>query len=111
MKITKRLLGGIALGMACMGCNNAGKVKEEPTYVKGSYGYDKAFLKAHTGHIVELMSADSSARLLLSTDYQGRVMTSSAASDTGASFGWLNYDLIAAKEKKKQFNPVGGEER
>jgi hypothetical protein len=38
-------------------------------------------------------------------------MTSTAAGDTGASFGWLNYDLIAAKEKKKQFNPVGGEER
>jgi hypothetical protein len=85
--------------------------KEQPAYTKGSYGYDKAFLKAHTGHTVELVSADSSARLLLSADYQGRVMTSSAAGDTGASFGWLNYDLIAAKEKKKQFNPVGGEER
>ncbi len=38
-------------------------------------------------------------------------MTSTATGDSGTSFGWLNYDLIAAKEKRKQFNPVGGEER
>jgi len=79
--------------------------------VKGTYAYDKAFLQAHTAHTIELLSPDSSSKLLLSPDYQGRVMTSTATGDTGASFGWMNYNLIAAKEKKKQFNPVGGEER
>jgi len=38
-------------------------------------------------------------------------MTSTATGDSGTSFGWLNYDLISAAAKRKQFNPVGGEER
>src|ERR1700733_10638287 len=50
-------------------------------------------------------------KVLLSAQYQGRVMTSTASGDSGTSFGWINYDLIAAKEKRKHFNPVGGEER
>jgi hypothetical protein len=78
---------------------------------KGSYGYDAAFLKKHTGESLELSSADGMSKVLLCAQYQGRVMTSTASGDTGTSFGWLNYDLIAAKEKRKQFNPVGGEER
>ena len=78
---------------------------------KGTYAYDVDFLKKHTTKVIELTSEDSSAKVLLSADYQGRVMTSTALGDTGISFGWLNYALIAAPEKKKQFNPVGGEER
>jgi hypothetical protein len=80
-------------------------------FLKSSYGYDAAFLKQHTQGVSELSSADGSSKVLLSADYQGRVMTSTATGDTGRSFGWLNYDLISAKEKRKQFNPVGGEER
>ena len=80
------------------------------THDKGSYGYDAQFLKQHTRNVLELATADG-AKVLLSADYQGRVMTSSASGDSGLSFGWLNYDLIAARQKKKQFNPVGGEER
>ena len=80
------------------------------THDKGSYGYDAQFLKQHTRNVLELANADG-AKVLLSADYQGRVMTSSASGDSGLSFGWLNYDLIAARQKKKQFNPVGGEER
>ncbi len=81
------------------------------TKSKGTYAYDADFLKKHTGKVLELSSEDGSAKVLLSADYQGRVMTSTATGDTGTSFGWLNYDLISAPEKKKQFNPVGGEER
>ncbi len=79
--------------------------------VKGSYAYDAAFLKQHTTRVLELSSADNASKVLLSADYQGRVITSTATGDSGISFGWLNYDLIASHEKKKQFNPVGGEER
>lgn len=78
---------------------------------KGSYAYDAAFLKQHTGETLQLISPDGMGKILLSAQYQGRVMTSTASGDSGTSFGWLNYDLIAAKEKRKQFNPVGGEER
>jgi hypothetical protein len=78
---------------------------------KGTYAYDADFLKKHTDKVLELSSADESGKILLSGDYQGRVMTSTATGDSGLSFGWLNYDLISSGEWKKQFNPVGGEER
>lgn len=58
-----------------------------------------------------MVSSDSTSKILLSADYQGRVMTSTADGDSGISFGWLNYALIGSGEKKKNFNPVGGEER
>lgn len=80
-------------------------------FLKSSYGYDAAFLKNRTAGVLELTSADGASKVLLSADYQGRVMTSTATGDSGRSFGWLNYDLLAATEKRKQFNPVGGEER
>lgn len=78
---------------------------------KGTFGYDRDFLEKHNDSLVELHTADGRSRMLVSPAYQGRVMTSSAAGDTGLSFGWINYDLIASGEKKSQFNPVGGEER
>ena len=79
------------------------------TFEKGSYGYDAIFIKNHAKNIVELQNGD--AKVLLCADYQGRVFTSTADGDNGASFGWINYNLLSSGEKKKQFNPVGGEER
>ena len=90
-------------------CNDASTDEEQSKdFEKGSYGYDAAFLGRHDS-IIELSNGES--RVLLSAKYQGRVMTSSAAADSGLSFGWLNYKLIESGETKKQFNPVGGEER
>ena len=107
----KRNLGLIAPVLLLLtACSNAPKNETQMTHDKGSYGYDAQFLKQHTRNVLELANADG-AKVLLSADYQGRVMTSSASGDSGLSFGWLNYDLIAARQKKKQFNPVGGEER
>lgn len=98
-----------------MACNNASDkqapVADSITAKKGTYAYDADFLKKHAKGIVELTSSDGNAKVLLSAGYQGRVMTSTATGDSGASYGWLKYDLIAAAEKAKQFNPVGGEER
>lgn len=78
------------------------------TFEKGTYGYDLNFLKKHKKPI-ELQNGD--ARILISPEYQGRVMTSSANGESGLSFGWINHDLIASGEIKKQINAVGGEER
>jgi hypothetical protein len=75
---------------------------------KGTYGYDIEFLKKHTKPL-ELHNGD--ARLILSPEYQGRVMTSTAQGTNGLSFGWINHDLIASGEVLQQINPVGGEER
>ncbi|MEA4983451.1 MAG: DUF6786 family protein [Paludibacter sp.] len=77
----------------------------------GTYGYDADFLKKNNIEYLELKSKDGSARVLVVPKYQGRVMTTSANGNEGASFGWINYKLIELGEINPQFNPVGGEER
>lgn len=85
--------------------------KPNEVLVEGTYRYDAEFLRANTKHVIELRDDAGLAKVLLSADYQGRVMTSTASGDEGSSYGWMNYSLIASGEKKAQFNPVGGEER
>jgi hypothetical protein len=106
----------IALGLvvcAATACNQPASTDTTATadtaFAKGSYGYDAAFLKKNNSKVLEL--SNGTAKVLLSADYEGRVMTSSANSDSGNSFGWLNYDLISSGKKKDHFNAYGGEER
>jgi hypothetical protein len=82
-----------------------------PAFPKGSYGYDRRFLQHQWPGTKELHGPGGNARLLVSPEYQGRVMTSTTAGDSGISLGWVNYDLISSQVHKSQFNPVGGEER
>ncbi|MBS1610349.1 MAG: hypothetical protein JSS70_16665 [Bacteroidetes bacterium] len=117
MKFFISRLYWLAFSVVYMSCNNASQQNEstsermKPDVSKGTYAYDAEFLKKHTPGVIELKSSDGNSKVLLSAAYQGRVMTSTATGDSGSSYGWLNYDLISAREKKKQFNPVGGEER
>lgn len=109
MKKTPIILTAIFVLASITGClNNSTKKKKMDTYTKGTYGYDKKFLKENL-KIVELKKGD--AALILVPDYQGRIMTSTCSGDKGFSFGWINYDLIKSKEIKEHFNPFGGEER
>ena len=78
---------------------------------KGTYGYDVAFLAKNNIETVELEDENSGAKVLVAPGWQGRVMTSSAEGNEGASFGWINYGFIEKGEVSGQFNPVGGEER
>jgi hypothetical protein len=80
----------------------------ESTYVKGQYGYDLQFLQKHLKP-VELKSGN--ACVLISPEYQGRVMTSSASGLSGFSYGWINHNLIESGKKQPHINPYGGEER
>ncbi len=92
-------------------CNSNSKRKSSEnmeTAEKGTYGYDLSVLRKH-GKPVELVNGNS--RVLLSAEYQGRVMTSTADGMNGKSYGWINYELIESGRVLKQFNPVGGEER
>jgi hypothetical protein len=111
----KKIFGLIcSAGFLMVACNTAPKKNTETKDslpVNHTYGYDKNFLKENIIGAFELVSEDSISRVLLSADYQGRVITSTAAGDSGTSFGWLNYSLIGGSQKKKQFNPFGGEER
>jgi hypothetical protein len=75
---------------------------------ENTYGGDKSFLKKYCD-LIEL--SDGNAKVLLSKDLQGRVLTSSATGNKGLSFGWVNYDLFKSGKVSRQFNPYGGEER
>jgi hypothetical protein len=77
---------------------------------KGSrtFGDDVAFLKKHADVIV-LSQGD--ARVAVTPRYQGRVMTSAAHGESGASYGWINYDLVARGKRQPHINVFGGEDR
>lgn len=89
--------------------NKSNETKTAPK--KGTYAYDSAFLAKYDSTFIELKDESGSARMLLSPRWQGRVMTTTSTGAEGASYGWINYDLLASGEMKKQFNPIGGEER
>jgi hypothetical protein len=95
-----------------MSCNQPQQKNTDNTSQpqKGSYAYDAAFLKKYLKNIIELKNNDG-ARVLITGDYQARVMTSAANDDAGNSFGWINYPLIASQKFNPQFNAYGGEER
>ncbi|WP_423127289.1 DUF6786 family protein [Gaoshiqia sp. Z1-71] len=103
----------LVLALACTpGGKKSPKAEEnQDEYLPGTYGYDLAFFETHQIETIELKDEQAKASLLLIPEYQGRVMTSSANGKEGASFGWINYDLIRSGVQSRQFNPVGGEER
>lgn len=76
-----------------------------------NYSKDLGFLRACGIDYVELTGDDGMARVCLVPQWQGRTMTSTAAGPAGTSFGWINRPLIASRTLRRQFNPVGGEER
>ncbi|MEY3576531.1 MAG: hypothetical protein RL394_113 [Bacteroidota bacterium] len=76
---------------------------------KGTFGYDLEFLRKHHKDLVLLENGD--AKLIVLPAYQGRIMTSTAEGNAGASFGWLNHELIASGKFTEHFSAFGGEER
>src|SRR5438045_9339385 len=72
---------------------------------------DLAFLHRHTAVVVLTSDRTSDGRVLVCPELQGRVMTSTATSSGGLSFGWINRDLISSGEKRKHINAYGGEDR
>lgn len=75
-----------------------------------TFGDDVAFLRQHTSTVV-LHDASSQAQVVVAPAWQGRVMTSTARGDTGASFGWVNRELIASGQRRPHINVFGGEDR
>lgn len=83
---------------------------DDTTPAKGSFGYDLAFLKNHDPDLTVLSNADSSAQVIVSARYQGKVFTSTADGLGGTSFGWINYTAFAGKPQA-HMNAYGGENR
>ena len=74
-----------------------------------SYGEDREFLAKHT-KVVELTN-DDGARVAVTPEWQGRVMTSTCDGPDGTSFGFLNRGYIKKGEESPHFNNLGAEER
>ena len=88
-------------------CNST--TKKDTTMQQGTFGYDLEFLRKHHKDLVLLENGD--AQLIVLPAYQGRIMTSTAEGNAGASFGWLNHELIASGKFTEHFSAFGGEER
>ena len=69
-----------------------------------------AFLK-HYVDVIVLSDERGSAKVAVAPAWQGRVMTSTAGGDAGASFGWINRELIASGKLQPHINVFGGEDR
>jgi hypothetical protein len=77
---------------------------------KGSFGYDLSYMR-NSQKVILLSSSDSLAQVLISTEFQGRVMTSTSGGLHGMSYGWLNYKTIDSDTIKPHINAYGGEDR
>ena len=80
-------------------------------FEKGSFGYDLDFLKKYHPDLVLLSDEAQQAQLIVLPAYQGRAMTSTLEGDGGASFGWVNHELIASGLAAEHMHVYGGEDR
>jgi hypothetical protein len=58
-----------------------------------------------------LKDSAGDAQVAVVPTWQGRVMTSTNGGPAGASFGWINYDLISSGVIQPHINAFGGEDR
>ncbi len=100
MNFQYRLLGALALGLLAA---------ERPAS-GATFGEEVAFLKQHA-EVVVLSDQEKKAEVVVAPAWQGRVMTSTADGDDGASYGWVNRSLIASGELQPHINVFGGEDR
>jgi len=84
---------------------NNNEMKE---YASGSFGYDLSFLQQKDSIIV-LKNKSGRGQLIVSPKYQAKVFTSTANGESGASFGWINYE--AFDKTDAHMNAYGGEDR
>ena len=83
---------------------------EEKDRPKGTFGYDLAFLRKHDDQLTVLRNDDSTAQVIVSAKYQGKVFTSTAGGLAGRSFGWVNYDAFGGP-LDEHMNAYGCENR
>ena len=78
-----------------------------------SYGEAREFLAKRT-KVIELTN-DDGARVAVTPEWQGRVMTSTCDGPDGTSFGFINrkyiHENIDAGKENPHFNNIGAEER
>lgn len=98
-----RLAAGAIAAVCCL--TLAIEARGEPM----SYGEARSFLARYTD-FVELTDG-SGARVAITPEWQGRVMTSSADGMEGISFGFIHREFIQKEQPDPRFNNYGGEDR
>lgn len=84
-----------------------------PKGTGATFGDDVGFLNKY-GKTIVLSDDAGKAKVAVSPALQGRVMTSTAAGDPGASFGWINrtcFTDAAAGKTNPHMSAYGGEDR
>jgi hypothetical protein len=76
-----------------------------------SFKDDVSFLLKYDKNLVLLSDESGKAQVAVSPLFQGRVMTSASDAEKGASYGWVNRELIASRKQVQHMNPYGGEDR
>jgi hypothetical protein len=104
--IMKQILSIPLFCILLINCSNPPQTKKMD-YLKGSFGYDLAFLQKNDSVII-LKSGD--AQVIVSAKYQGKVFTSTAEGMEGNSFGWINYKAFGTNTDP-HINAYGGENR
>ena len=83
----------------------SGAAHENPL---GQFGYDMHFVGRYDKDMVILQTGQS--KLIVSPKFQGKVFSSTAAGDSGSSFGWVHYEAFA-HPLDPHMNAYGGEDR
>ncbi len=102
------LLLGMCFLISCHPKANTEKIEANPSFEKGTFGYDLAFLKAKDSVVV---ISNGDAQVIVSPRYQGKVFTSTAEGMQGKSYGWINYKAIESDSITAHINAYGGEDR
>jgi hypothetical protein len=117
----KYILHSLSLFMMVVSSCNSGNGNQQPQeqqqvknqdsayYKEGSFGYDLNFLKQHDD-VVVLQTDGGKSQLIVSPKYQAKVFTSTAESNEGLSFGWVNYKAFSGPVNE-HMNGYGGENR
>lgn len=98
-------LVAISLSAMLFSCHH--QQRRDVAYAQGSFGYDLGFLQQHDSVIV---LREEGAAVVVSPKYQGKVFTSTASGDSGASFGWIHYKAFEGPADP-HMNAYGGEDR
>lgn len=106
----------LSVVLTCGGCASAGTAHEpaatpEPARRPSvTFADDLAFLRQYSDLVI-LSDQAQMARVIVAPQYQGRVMTSTATGDYGASFGFIHRENVARGERTAHINVFGGEDR
>ena len=124
MRSTRTLALVVAAGLVASGCGgglsrqSADNAKAErlagappnATVGAGPFESDLAFLRQNT-EVIVLAEPGGAAQVVVSPEYQGRVMTSTTGGSDAPSFGWIGRAAIGARAKQPHINVFGGEDR